>query len=444
MQYSLSFNKYVQKCRSRAKTPADSQFLDRHIAQLAEQAMQQNHMWIRNWMMQPIPTLPSEQHNCSAPSSAPQGGFSIENMAYEPGPALYTGTNGIPPCGSPPHSALKASQSNATLHSPVNLPPSHRPNGKRIPMKPNAKSSALPTSQAKKRKRHTPQPKKNKRSRSLKTHLTSLPTIDFDRSSRPLVGTCKKLEKDYVRLTEAVKPSNVRPQDVLERTLSLLKRKYIKEYCSYDYLQNQFKSMRQDLVVQNIKNSFTVRVYESHARIALQHGDLNQFNQCQSQLKDLYLQGVPGHREEFTAYRIMYYAFIGKMESLVAELRELSSSQRKNQIIEYAIEVAKTVTEGNMHRLFTKLLSVGPKMSGDLVEHFANKKREDFLFALGKAHNRTKLPRDYLMKTLGIQSKKAFASFVKKYSLPTDEEEYMAKDVLDKINQTRQDRKLKN
>lgn len=80
-------------------------------------------------------------------------------------------------------------------------------------------------------------------------------------------------------------PASVRPQPILEQSLEKISAQWAKGGMDYVHACSQLKAVRQDCVVQRIKNAFTVQVYEAHARIALQEGDLNEYNQCQTQLK---------------------------------------------------------------------------------------------------------------------------------------------------------------
>ena len=73
-------------------------------------------------------------------------------------------------------------------------------------------------------------------------------------------GTCMTVEKSYFRLTQAPDPSEVRPEPVLMETLKMLQSKWNGKKADYKYIDDQFRSLRQDLTVQRIQNDFCVKV----------------------------------------------------------------------------------------------------------------------------------------------------------------------------------------
>lgn len=202
-------------------------------------------------------------------------------------------------------------------------------------------------------------------------------------SAGPVVGTCEALEKSYLRLTAPPKPETVRPEHVLRKTLDLLKKKWRKE-SNYSYICDQFKSMRQDLTVQRIKNDFTVRVYENHARIAMEKGDLGEYNQCQTQLMALYKLGLKGNPNEFKAYRILYFIHTANRLALNDALADLTTAEKSEPSIKHALDVRSALATGNYHRFF-QLYQEPPILGGYLMDMFVGRERLAALCNICKA-----------------------------------------------------------
>ena len=194
-----------------------------------------------------------------------------------------------------------------------------------------------------------------------------------DQDQGPVIGRCQDLEKKYFRLTSAPNPDTVRPLPVLEKTLELLKRKWKRE-SNYSYICDQFKSLRQDLTVQHIKTEFTVDVYEIHARIALEKGDLGEYNQCQTQLHALHTQRVGGHPEEFKAYRILYFIHTCNRTDMNDVLADLTPEEKKDRAVKHALETRSALALGNYHRFFQLYLET-PNMGAYLMDMFIARER---------------------------------------------------------------------
>jgi hypothetical protein len=173
--------------------------------------------------------------------------------------------------------------------------------------------------------------------------------------------------------------------------------------------------VRQDLVVQHVVSPLTVEVYETHARIALEEGDLNEFNQCQTQLGSLYhdprvlAKGegedarAVGHPAEFAAYRMLYYCYsraAADLASFLADLRrspnpasaaaEGQSAEGPSKAhlfaslpVQHAVAVVRALKHGNFVRFFT-LYDAAPHMGQFVLDYLVPKVRERLSSARGE------------------------------------------------------------
>lgn len=238
-----------------------------------------------------------------------------------------------------------------------------------------------------------------------------------DMPSGPVVGLNEKLEKSYFRLTAPPKAETVRPLHILEKTLGLLTKKWRRE-SNYNYICNQFKSLRQDLTVQHIKNAFTVKVYEIHARIALEKGDLGEYNQCQTQLRALYTQNLGGHPHEFLAYRILYFVYTCNKADMNDLLAELTPADKAHDWIKHALEVRSALALGNYHKFFRLYLEANGKtyMGGYLMDMFIKRERFNALANISKAYIAVTMR--FLTDTLAFENEDECREFLESHGAP--------------------------
>jgi SAC3 family protein LENG8/THP3 len=173
-----------------------------------------------------------------------------------------------------------------------------------------------------------------------------------------------------------------------------------------------------------IRNEFTVYVYELHARIALEKGDLGEYNQCQTQLQQLYATDIVGHEFEFMAYRLLYFVYTKNRTGISQFLRSLRTRHRNDPAIRHALDVRAAVASSNFHQL-TYLYSNAVNMSSFMMDHFMERERVKALQIITKAYRPT-LPLDFITKQLafGVRDdfgrirvkKEECVKFLEKYS----------------------------
>eukprot|EP01121_Diplochlamys_sp_Union-15-3_P012501 TRINITY_DN3750_c0_g1_i1.p1 TRINITY_DN3750_c0_g1~~TRINITY_DN3750_c0_g1_i1.p1 ORF type:complete len:578 (-),score=86.80 TRINITY_DN3750_c0_g1_i1:45-1778(-) len=207
-----------------------------------------------------------------------------------------------------------------------------------------------------------PKPSAFETNTTATTASTSTENVDWNKMG--IQGTCTNLEKNYFRLTSIPDPSTIRPEPILKQSLDLIKSTW--DVKDWNWCCEQLKSIRQDLTVQGIRNHFTVEVYETHARFCLENGDIAEYNQCQTQLKELYkIPGVSGKLTEFTAYRILYS--LCDSFQMASILLELTDEMMKSEPIYHALQMREAFVINNYHRFF-KLYSSTPNMGQYLLD----------------------------------------------------------------------------
>ncbi|XP_016466789.2 SAC3 family protein A isoform X3 [Nicotiana tabacum] len=222
---------------------------------------------------------------------------------------------------------------------------------------------------------------------------------DIDWDALTVKGTCQEIEKRYLRLTSAPDPATVRPEEVLEKALNMVQ----SSPKNYLYKCDQLKSIRQDLTVQRIRNELTVKVYETHGRLAIEVGDLAEYNQCQSQLKTLYAEGIKGCDMEFAAYNLLCVILhSSNNRDLPLAMSRLPAEARENEAVKHALSVRAAVSSGN-YVAFFKLYKTAPNLNTCLMDLYAEKIRYAAVRCMSNSYRPT-VPVTYIAQVLGFTS----------------------------------------
>lgn len=238
--------------------------------------------------------------------------------------------------------------------------------------------------------------------------------VNFHRN-KEFVGTSKALEKSFLRLTSEPIPANVRPQEVLEDCLPFVLKRFYSEKLLYVYINDQLKAIRQDLTIQHKKNQFTMRVYQTHARIAIEHNDLGEFNQCLSQLFTLYeIDRAKYELPEFVVYKVLYMIITGnnpeinklRLRFLGSDAEKMYSNNHYSKWIKPALDLSSAIITGdyfsifNLYRQFTD--AQVPLASLLIKRNIIPKQRFIAFATIGKAFKRLSLA--YLEEQLALNA----------------------------------------
>mmetsp|Transcript_23711 Transcript_23711/g.66958 ORF Transcript_23711/g.66958 Transcript_23711/m.66958 type:complete len:392 (-) Transcript_23711:181-1356(-) len=205
--------------------------------------------------------------------------------------------------------------------------------------------------------------KNNNRNKKRKTSTTTT----------TITGTSQSLTRSYTRNTPNI--DDIRPLPVLMKSFQHVKAKYIQTE-DYEWTNEQFKCIRQDITIQQYKNEFALDVYETHARIVLEHGDLSEFNQCQTMILSLTSEKIKQTaKDEFSGYRILYSIVQKSGWDLHSAMKDhLIGSSCTGPATNHAFQVVKAICHDDFQSFF-KLYESAPHLSAYLMDFLVRRVR---------------------------------------------------------------------
>lgn len=182
--------------------------------------------------------------------------------------------------------------------------------------------------------------------------------------------------------------NNVRPVKVLERAFAHVCTKGADE--GPEWLADQLKAVRQDLLVQGVEGAFAWSVYESNARLSLEQGDRGEFIQIVTQMRKMaHGPDASGYEQravmEYLAYRILFTLLQGDHSALNEELLLVTAEARQHPCIRHAMAFVRAHASHN-HAVLVRLADTAPNFGGLVITLFLPSLRLSFYRAVLKAY----------------------------------------------------------
>ena len=188
--------------------------------------------------------------------------------------------------------------------------------------------------------------------------------------------------------------------------------------------------------MQRIRNDFTVEVYEMHARICLEFGDMVEFNQCNSQLAVLYEEGfgTKAAQREFTAYSILYNVGKGAHNNVSDLMLGLQPDDYADASIALALKVRAAMALGDYCTLF-RLYGEAPTHAQHVMDTFTDRARLDAVKVLLKGYVPT-VPLTFVAQNLGFDGDAEAAEFLEDHGCvvpPPEQNSAVAGDLVESL-----------
>ncbi|CCH62730.1 hypothetical protein TBLA_0I00720 [Henningerozyma blattae CBS 6284] len=216
--------------------------------------------------------------------------------------------------------------------------------------------------------------------------------IRTNKTDSIIVGCFQTISKPYMRLTSEPNPEFIRPIHILKKAYETFLNEKINKEIEYSRFISEFKSIRQDLTIQRIRDEFTVKVYESNIEISIENEDFNEFNQCITQLIPLYSevkeQAENDKRLQFIKYNMIRLIFLKEWDSLIEMFIRYKLNQNEKQImLEWELFDAKIV--GDYYKLAQTIESISEKnmLMGKLLEYYLKNERNNIIRVLILSYN---------------------------------------------------------